>query len=41
MPGHGSNPARGDAERLDAATHSAEVFALPEGADSDMILARP
>jgi hypothetical protein len=32
VPGRGSNPAHGDAERLDAATQSAEVFALPEGA---------
>jgi hypothetical protein len=41
MLGHGSNPAHGDAERLDAATQSAEVFALSEGADSNMILAHP
>ena len=29
VPGHGSNPAHGDAERIRTATQSAEVFALP------------
>jgi hypothetical protein len=40
-PGDGSNPAHGQAERLGAATQSAEVFALPEAVVSHTSLARP
>jgi hypothetical protein len=29
MPGHGSSPAHGDAERIKRTPPSAEVFALP------------